>query len=88
MVFGYDPNTVYLSREEDGNWYIEEWKTPDQGSFSLSKLIYQSDNNNVAIRPILEEDGDKLIWQEGYYNPKSYSDFYTNYDYAVIRKFR
>jgi len=88
MVFGYDPNTVYLSREEDGNWYIEEWKTLDQGSFSLSKLIYQSDNNNVAIRPILEEDGDKLIWQEGYYNPKSYSDFYTNYDYAVIRILR
>jgi hypothetical protein len=85
VAFGYNPDTVFLSREEDGIWYIEKWQTSDQTLFVKTEFIHQSALGQVAIRPILELEGDKLIWQEGYYNPDSYSDFYTNYQYIKVR---
>jgi len=84
MIFGADENTLYLSREESGRWFIEEWRTTDRLSFSRSAALHTSQAGMLAIRPLVEQDGDKLIWQEGFYNPESYSDFYTDYRYAVI----
>jgi len=86
MVFGRDENTLYLSRENNGRWFIEEWQTADQRSFVRITTIHTSDTGMVAIRPVVELDGNRLFWQEGFYNSESYSDFYTDYRYAMIDK--
>jgi hypothetical protein len=81
MAFGEDADEVYLSREEAGRWLIEAYRGEGQEVFRRTKSIFRSELGLVAIRPIVELHGDKLIWQEGSYNPESYSDFQTDLQY-------
>jgi len=78
MVFGEDDHTVYLSREEAGRWLVEAYQTDDEQAFARTQSLYRSDLGLVAIRPIVAVGGSQLIWQEGDYNPESYSDFQTD----------
>ena len=84
-VFGYEPDMLYVSREEDGNWFLEEWFVNDWEQAYKIRTIRQSEPGDVVIRPIIEIEGDRLFWQEGYYNPNSYADFLVNYQYTEIR---
>ncbi len=84
MVFGEDEHDVYLSREEAGRWLIEAYHTDDMQSFTKTQSVFRSELGLVAIRPIIERGGNKLIWQEGTYNPESYSDFQTDLQYIQL----
>jgi hypothetical protein len=78
MVFGLDEHTIYLSRQDAGRWLVEAYRTDDEKVFQLTRSIYQSELGLVAIRPSFAVGGSQLIWQEGDYNPESYSDFQTD----------
>ena len=84
MVFGADTDDVYLAREEAGRWLIEAYRTEDEQVFTRTQSIFRSEFGLVAIRPIVELHGKKLIWQEGTYNPESYSDFQTDLQYINL----
>jgi len=76
-------NNLYLSINNDINWTIEKWSTIDNLNYSFSETI-KTITNGVGIRPVLEVNGDKLFWQEGYFNPANFKDFNTDLKFASI----
>ena len=86
MVFGYDENTLFMSRQDENDiWHIEKWETTNHLTWAMSESIHQAKEGSVAIRPTLEKDGDKLIWQEGFYSPVSFTDNNVDYKYKKVR---
>lgn len=82
-VWGENNQTVYLSRYLNWEWVIEKYTTTDQVTYTLAETI-RTIVNGVGIRPIFEVNGDKLIWQEGYYNVSSFKDFNTDLKFKTI----
>lgn len=86
MVFGYDDKTIFMSRQDENDiWHIEKWETTNHLTWAMSESIHQAKEGSVAIRPTIEKDGDKLIWQEGFYSPVSFTDNNVDYKYKKVR---
>ena len=72
-----DPSIVYLSRQINGIFEIERWKTPD-GGVSWEKETVTSDSEKNNVRPVVvrrhRKDDMGIIWMYGDYI------FYTNYN--------
>ncbi len=66
------PDTVYLSRDVNGVFEIERWRTPDGGAtWSSTAITAASDENNVrpvSPRGLIPFSGDlAVIWMRGAY---------------------
>jgi BNR repeat-containing family member len=72
IVFDHaDPSTVYLSRQVDGQWQVERWKTPDGGrTWTHRSLTAGSQEKNV--RPFVARGGGPLWMRGGYINFRRY----------------
>lgn len=77
-----DPSTVYLSREKNGVFEIEKWKTDDKGeTWSITEITTNSENDNVrpfVVRNHSEADSLSVLWMsiEKYLH-------YTDYKAAI-----
>ena len=74
-----EANKIVLSRSWEGKDYIELWNKSDD-SWSKTKEIFSEEktNNNRNVRPIVDIDKKYIIWQRGYYNPTTFTDFLFN----------
>jgi hypothetical protein len=73
-----DPQAVYLSRQVNGQWEIERWRTGDGGaSFAHTAITSGSVEKNVRpITPRGQHDGDlNVLWMRGSY--RNYRDYRT-----------
>ena len=77
-----DPSMIFLSREINGVFEIEQWKTEDQGeNWSVTAITTNSGFNN--IRPFVarnhpQEDSPIVLWM----NIRNYVH-YTNFDSSI-----
>jgi hypothetical protein len=73
-----DPQVVYLSRQVNGQWEIERWRTADGGrSFTHTAVTAGSPQKNVRpITPRNQHEGDlNVLWMRGSY--RNYRDYNT-----------
>jgi hypothetical protein len=72
IVFDHaDPDVVYLSRQVDGQWQVERWRTPDGGrTWTHRSLTAGSLEKNV--RPFVVRGGGPLWMRGGYVNFRRY----------------
>lgn len=81
-----DSSIINLSREENGSWYIERYKTSDDGVTWTRLFSIPYSNNIVAGRPMDEQLSDEsdasladliaMYWY-GYYDYNDYTKFAT-----------
>jgi hypothetical protein len=77
-----DPSVVYLSRQVDGHWDVERWKTADGGKTWASTKLAVGRKGVKNIRPITPRNarpGDlTALWMQGRY------DYWTRYKTAIV----
>ena len=81
MLDHRDPSIVYLSREVNGVFEIERWRTPDRGkNWNVTAITANSQRDNV--RPFVvrnyEPGQPTILWM----NIRSYRH-YTDYQGAI-----
>lgn len=70
---------IVLSREEEGFDKIELYNYMKK-NVEFQKSVYTEEIGNINIRnarPIADVKGNAFLWHRGFYNPDSYTDFYT-----------
>lgn len=70
---------IVLAREENDFDKIELYHYTE-GKIDFQELVYTEEIGNISIRnarPIVDINGNAFLWHRGYYNPNSYTDFYT-----------
>lgn len=71
-----NPNIAYVSRESAGTWYMEKWRSDDDGeTWKVEKEIDKSSTKKL-IRPVCLTGGDED--HAGFYQKGMYTT-YTNY---------
>lgn len=86
LVFGQTPDVLYLSRNEGKSWMIERWISADTPFIYHRSKVLARVSGKVAIRPMLDLNGDGLLWVEGSYDEMSFANFDTNIEFASLKK--
>lgn len=73
-----EADKIVLSRNWEGYDYIELWDKADVWNKTKELFSEATTNNNRNVRPIVDINKRYIIWQRGYYNPSTYTDFMFN----------
>lgn len=82
-----DPNNVYLSRQVEGSYHIEHWRTEDMGKSWHSALVDESDSK-LLVRPFVSRSTSSsdwpalLLWMKGKY--VHYTDYQTSLEMHLL----
>lgn len=78
-VIFLDENTIIVSREEAGLWYIEKWTSLDGNTYSKVLEIEKTVGGVTATRPFkVSNTEDEFLYSLGEYNSQDYTKFYTD----------
>lgn len=78
-VIFLDENTLIVSREENGLWYVEKWISSDGKIYSKTLEIEKTISGITATRPFkVVNTESELLYSLGEYNNEDYTKFYTD----------
>lgn len=72
-------NTLIVSREENGVWYIEKWTSSDGTNYIKTEEVEKTISGITATRPFkVVNTENEFFYSLGEYNNQDYTKFYTD----------
>lgn len=77
-VIFLNENTLIVSRENEGLWYIEKWTSSDGINYIKTEEVEKTINGITATRPFQVINTEEFMYSLGEYNNQDYTKFYTD----------